>query len=1380
MMKRLLLVIGIGLGALMVACDQESTGPGTGSITVRIQVPTAVPAVASAPAVSPPRTQPKRIESDDSKEPLTSTAPPASAPAQLAGRLDGFRVTVDGPTKKTLSFNCTPTTCEGTVDGLDAGTYTVTIEGLVSNEVDSYGRTTGVTVSGGTNTPATVTVNSFRPTLADFAVTSTAAFTFTVTYSAVQNADSYIIEWAKSSSFTGPSSAAATAVSTTITVADTGTYYVRVRAVNATVSSGRASDPKTITVTLDQSPTGKDLTTAALLGTATQWNFSGRVSNVNIFPQGEQDWYKVRACTNDVLVAETFAARLNPPSNLNTLLVLRNASGAQIASNDHIDASTTYSKIQQTVTADGVYYLVVTSANTSVGQYELAVTVQPGSKNAGTKCTTTKTVVISAPQDTLVALGDKMQLTATALDTTGAPVTGATFTWASTNPAVLSVNTTGLVTAVANGSATITATESGTPGQRAIAVAQAVATVTVTPATATIAAGATQQFAATATDALGSAVAGVTYFWASNNPSVAVVDTTGLATGVASGQAIITAVGRGQPGNARLSVTAQVPAKLVFTVQPTNTVAGAAVSPAVQVTAQDPSGSTVTGFTGNVTLALGTNPSGGTLSGTTTVAAVAGVASFSNLSINKTGTGYTLIAAASGLTGTSSAAFNITTGSAVTWAFTVQPTTAAAGASISPAVKVSAQDAVGNTVTTFTSNVTVGLGANPGGGALSGTLTVTPVAGVATFSNLSINKTGIGYTLAASGSGLNATASSAFDVTAGPPNKLAFSVQPSTTVAGDAISPAIQVEIQDANGNRITTARDAVTIAIGTNPGGGTLAGTKVVNAIDGIASFTGLWINKANYSGSYILTASATGLTLDTSIGFNINPGAPAKLAFTAQPSDVQGTVAISPPVAITIRDLYDNNVTTATNQVTVSFGTNPWASAFTTGSTLYTSSGPSGLSSFASGGVATFNDLRIDKPAPGYALAGSAAGLTGASSSLFNANLTVRQVSAGGSHTCARVFGGAAPDSARAYCWGSNGSLQLGATTGSISADSVPALVRQPAAGGPIVLVYVSAGAVHSCGITAVNDAYCWGYDYYGQLGDGATVPGAPSQGQPVLVTGGHKFKSIAAGAYHTCGVTTAGSGAEDRQVYCWGYNAYGQLGNGVALPPATAQFSTPQRVVQPLQTTFADSVSLGDYHTCAWVQGGNGYCWGYDYYGQLGDAAVLPDGSQSTPTQVSGAFSWNSISGGGLHTCGVVMGGTGYCWGYNFYGQLGNNVTPDVAATPNQNAPVAVFGGLVFTSLSAGSYHSCGVTNSFAGYCWGYNGNGQLGDDSQIDRGARVQVAGGLSFVAIKAGGAHTCARTSATLSVLYCWGASYSGQIGDGARGSIRKVPARVVQ
>jgi hypothetical protein len=145
------------------------------------------------------------------------------------------------------------------------------------------------------------------------------------------------------------------------------------------------------------------------------------------------------------------------------------------------------------------------------------------------------------------------------------------------------------------------------------------------------------------------------------------------------------------------------------------------------------------------------------------VAAVGGLTTFSDLSIDKVGTGYTLIFSANGLLGITSPTFNITPAAASQLVFTMQPTSTAAGSTITPAVEVTARDPFGNVATGFTGNVTLAIGSNPGGGTLGGTATVAAVAGVASFATLSIDKVGVGYTLVAGSGGLTGT-SATFDV----------------------------------------------------------------------------------------------------------------------------------------------------------------------------------------------------------------------------------------------------------------------------------------------------------------------------------------------------------------------------------------------------------------------------------------------------------------------------------------------------------------------------------------------------------------------------------------------------------------------------------------
>src|SRR3989475_568008 len=430
--------------------------------------------------------------------------------------------------------------------------------------------------------------------------------------------------------------------------------------------------------------------------------------------------------------------------------------------------------------------------------------------------------------------------------------------------------------------------------------------------------------------------------------------------------------------SAPFNIGAGAATRLVLSVQPSNATAGASIAPAVQVTAQDAQGNTATAFTATVTLAIGTNPGGGTLSGTTAVAAAGGVATFPGLSINKAGVGYTLAATATGVTGATSAAFTVTPGAATQLAFTIEPTNTAAGASITPAVQVTAQDGLGNTDPTFTGNVTVALGANPSGGTLSGTASVVAVSGVATFSNLSINKAGSGYTLTAAATGPAGMTSTPFDVFPGAATHLAFTVPPSTTPANATITPPIQVTALDV-GNNVTTAftgNVVMAIPASSNPGAGTLSGTKTVAAVAGIATFSDLSIN--NPGTGYRLRASSTGLTGISSAQFNIT--AVTQLVFTVEPGNIAAGGTMTPAVQVTAEDAAGRVATGFTGNVAVAIGANPGGGALTGTKTVA-----------AVAGVATFGDLSVDKAGTGYTLTAAATGLTSPTSAAFN-------VSAGG----------------------------------------------------------------------------------------------------------------------------------------------------------------------------------------------------------------------------------------------------------------------------------------------------------------------------------------------------------------------------------------------
>jgi alpha-tubulin suppressor-like RCC1 family protein len=190
----------------------------------------------------------------------------------------------------------------------------------------------------------------------------------------------------------------------------------------------------------------------------------------------------------------------------------------------------------------------------------------------------------------------------------------------------------------------------------------------------------------------------------------------------------------------------------------------------------------------------------------------------------------------------------------------------------------------------------------------------------------------------------------------------------------------------------------------------------------------------------------------------------------------------------------------------------------------------------------------------------------------------------------------------------------------------------------------------------------------------------------------------------------------------------------------------------------------------HTCGLTSAGTAYCWGDNSYGQIGDGTTT---QRLTPVAVQGGLVFTALTGGGQHTCGRTSAGAAYCWGYNATGALG-----DGTSGPNRLTPVAVQGGLVFTALTAGFIHTCGLTSAGAAYCWGDNSYGQLGDGTGTYRLTPVAVQGGLVFTALTGGVSHTCGLTSA--GAAYCWGWNGPGQLGDGTWGTNRLTPVAVLR
>lgn len=318
-----------------------------------------------------------------------------------------------------------------------------------------------------------------------------------------------------------------------------------------------------------------------------------------------------------------------------------------------------------------------------------------------------------------------------------------------------------------------------------------------------------------------------------------------------------------------------------------------------------------------------------------------------------------------------------------------------------------------------------------------------------------------------------------------------------------------------------------------------------------------------------------------------------------------------------------------------------------------------------------------------------------------LSSVYINVTSVTAGRSHSCATDFAfqqvGRGPGGVfipRTVCWGSNASGQVGPATGPTSTPIVVSTrIGQP-----------SAGASHTCGITAEKAAWCWGDNRFGALGDGtAASRSAPA---PVVATQlGTLVNSVAAGDAFTCALNITGV------AYCWGRNDQGQLGEGTRTDRLVPTLVSRELFFNPSRPIVA-----GDAHACAIATDGGAFCWGRNDQGQLGDGTTS---SRSSPTLVAGSLAFVSLSAGAAHTCGVTAAGDVYCWGANESGQLGIG-TSGVASA----APVHVSGALKYRVVSAGRAHTCALVPSVSGYggaayCWGLNTDGQLGDGTTVNR-------------------------------------------------------------
>ncbi len=338
---------------------------------------------------------------------------------------------------------------------------------------------------------------------------------------------------------------------------------------------------------------------------------------------------------------------------------------------------------------------------------------------------------------------------------------------------------------------------------------------------------------------------------------------------------------------------------------------------------------------------------------------------------------------------------------------------------------------------------------------------------------------------------------------------------------------------------------------------------------------------------------------------------------------------------------------------------------------------------------------------------------------------------VSGGFRHTCGLLGSGAA------YCWGFNGSLQLGSGAAN-DRDTLPRAVA-----GALRFTRIDAGQFHTCAITTSGDAYCWGSSNDGALGSGIIqitpdpVPVAgglnqdtavTSAGTPILVAGGRTYTAITSGDYHMCAIAVGGA------AYCWGEDGFGfgALGTGDSTP-----HNTPTAVAGG---HLFKAIDGGDLHTCGLTTGGDVYCWGWGAWGQLGNGAR---GYQPAPVKVGGGRTYTAVSVGANHSCALASGGQLFCWGNNGSSQLAGTATetcplpPSVGGyVPCTSTPIVAAGGQKFRALSAGFFHTCAIGAAGGAYCWGANNDGQVGNGAAgttVTAVARVSDPPGSSTIA-----------------------------------------------
>ncbi len=571
----------------------------------------------------------------------------------------------------------------------------------------------------------------------------------------------------------------------------------------------------------------------------------------------------------------------------------------------------------------------------------------------------------------------------------------------------------------------------------------------------------------------------------------------------------------------------------------------------------------------------------------------------------------------------------------------------------------------------------------------------------------------------------------ALNASSAPASKLTLiSGDGQTAKVGTLLDSSLVVKVTDAFDNL----KAGIPVSFTVSANGGTVSATTVVTDVQGIGKVR--W-TAGTAAGTALVTANS-GSIAQITFTATITPDQPARIIVLSGNNQTgQVGAPLTDSVVVRVLDQYGNPVSGAAVDWVPGTGGGTAAPATSlTGNggrtatkwTLGSSGGPKSLSVQIGSSLAT----RVDAAVP----------------------VSYTSISTGGRHTCGLGVGGVV------YCWGFNGDAELG--IGDVAAGSGPIFTTpQPTATvGNWTFRDIATGMGHSCAVALTGEAFCWGSNVDGRIGQESHTQTRFKDPQQVHTT--YTFVSIVAGRATTCGI-----GFSTRPV-CWGSNHDGEAGvmGGLVVTTDSSTIDFPQYINNPVFSLGAVSITEGGVHGCAATASGETYCWGNNVYGQLGDGT---NSRSPRPSHVTGGHLFASVAGGGYHTCGLKADGTAWCWGLNTTGQLGG------AAAADTTAPGPVAGGVTFTKLAAGSDHTCGLAADGTAYCWGGNDKGQLGDGTVASHSAPTAVAAGLTFKAISAGDQQTCGVTTAN--VAYCWGNNEYGAVGDGTLIN-RLIPTKV--